>query len=123
MDHVKTPPDCRTKSDIRREIDRLDEAILQLFAERQGYVRRMAELKQHPSEAFDADRIETMLEALRKRSADLGFEPDQAEKIWRAVIDWNVAFEERTIAARLAAGLTAGLASGLSTGAGDPDAH
>ncbi|GGB51955.1 hypothetical protein GCM10011316_24940 [Roseibium aquae] len=104
MERSKPPSSCHSKEDIRGEIDRLDLVILKLFAERQGYVRRMAELKQHPSEAFDPERIETMLSALRTRAAELGFEPEQTDRIWRAVIDWNVAYEERTIAARLGGG-------------------
>ena len=27
---------------------------------------------------------------------------DQAEQVWRVLIDWNVVYEKRTIAARLA---------------------
>jgi hypothetical protein len=34
----------------------------------------------------------------------LGLEADQAEQVWRVLIDWNVAYEKRTIAARLEKG-------------------
>ncbi|TYC67622.1 chorismate mutase [Stappia sp. BW2] len=101
MTRLKQPADCVSKTDIRSAIDALDEDLLQLFARRQGYVRRMAELKQHPDEAFDAQRIETMIAALKSRAEELGLEGEQAEAVWRTLIDWNVAFEKRTIAARL----------------------
>ncbi|MTI07784.1 chorismate mutase [Roseibium denhamense] len=103
MSHLKLPADCTTKADIRTAIDTIDEELIQIFAKRQGYVRRMAELKQHPDEAFDGERIETMVAAIKKRAEDLGLEGDQAENVWRVLIDWNVAYEQRTIAARLAA--------------------
>jgi len=103
MTRVKQPADCVDKCDIRTAIDALDEELLQLFARRQGYVRRMAQLKQHPDEAFDHDRIETMIAALKARAESLGLEGEQAESVWRTLIDWNVAYERRTIAARLAA--------------------
>lgn len=103
MTCVKQPADCVDKCDIRTAIDALDEELLQLFARRQGYVRRMAQLKQHPDEAFDHDRIESMVAALKARAESLGLEGEQAESVWRALIDWNVAYERRTIAARLAA--------------------
>jgi isochorismate pyruvate lyase len=103
MTRVKPPADCVDKSDIRAAIDAIDEELLQIFARRQGYVRRMAQLKQHPDEAFDHERIETMVSALKARAECLGLEGEQAETVWRSLIDWNVAYERRTIAARLAA--------------------
>ncbi|WP_363324496.1 chorismate mutase [uncultured Roseibium sp.] len=101
---MKHPADCVNKSDIRTAIDRLDEDLLQIFARRQEYVRRMAELKNRPEEAFDHERIETMVAAIRARAAELGLESDQAELIWRTLIDWNVAYEKRAISARLEGG-------------------
>ncbi|MEM8701441.1 MAG: chorismate mutase [Pseudomonadota bacterium] len=98
---MKTPYECLTKQDIRTEIDRLDSELVRLFAERQTYVRRMAELKRHPDEAFDAARIESMVSAIRQRAGDLELNADQAELVWRTLIDWNIAFEKKAIADRL----------------------
>lgn len=103
MTEIKQPSECQSKADIRSAIDALDRELLEIFARRQGYVRRMAQLKQHPDEAFDHERIETMVAALKGRAEDLGLEGDQAEQVWRVLIDWNVAYEKRTIAARLKA--------------------
>lgn len=43
-----------------------------------------------------------MVDALKLRAETLGLEGEQVEQVWRALIDWNVAFEKRSIAARLA---------------------
>lgn len=101
LSDLKQPSDCHSKQDIREAIDCIDEQLLQLFVRRQGYVRRMAELKTHPDQAFDAERIEAMVQHLKKRAETLGLEGDQVETVWRALIDWNVAFEKKTIAKRL----------------------
>ena len=98
---LKPPSECSTRQDIRTSIDHIDEELLQLFVARQGYVRRMAELKSHPDEAFDSERIEAMVHHLVTRAEELGLEGDQVDKVWRTLIDWNVAYEQRTIAARL----------------------
>ncbi len=103
MTEIKPPSKCQSKADIRAAIDALDGDLLKIFAQRQSYVRRMAELKQHPDEAFDHERIETMVAALKEKAEELGLEGDQAEQVWRVLIDWNVAYEKRTIAARLKA--------------------
>lgn len=101
MSDVKPPEACVSKADIRTAIDAIDEDLLEIFARRQGYVRRMAQLKQHPDEAFDHERIETMVALIRARAEELGLEGDQAEQVWRTLIDWNVAYEKRAISLRL----------------------
>jgi isochorismate pyruvate lyase len=97
---AKLPAECETKDDVRAEIDRLDQALLTLFAERHGYVTRMAEIKTDPHEAYDPTRIEAIITKVRARSLDLDLDEDQAELIWRTLIDWNINYEKGIIAAR-----------------------
>jgi isochorismate pyruvate lyase len=97
---AKLPAQCETKEDVRFEIDRIDRALLTLFAERHGYVTRMAEIKTDPHEAFDAVRIEAIITKVRALSLDLDLDEDQAELIWRTLIDWNINYEKGIIAAR-----------------------
>lgn len=100
MTAAKLPAECETKDDVRAEIDRIDQALLTLFAERHGYVTRMAEIKTDPHEAFDSARIEAIVARVRSRSVDLELDEDQAELIWRTLIDWNINYEKGIIAAR-----------------------
>lgn len=97
---AKLPADCTTKEDVRAEIDRIDQSLLRLLAERHRYVTRMAEIKTDPHEAYDPVRIESMIAKVRSRSAELELDEDQAELIWRTLIDWNVNYEKGIIAAR-----------------------
>jgi isochorismate pyruvate lyase len=85
---------------VRAEIDRIDQQLLALLAERHRYVTRMAEIKTDPHEAYDPARIETIINRVRSRSVDLELDEDQAELIWRTLIDWNVNYEKGIIAAR-----------------------
>jgi isochorismate pyruvate lyase len=96
----KTPEQCATKDDVRAEIDRIDQALLALFAERHRYVTRMAQIKTDPHEAHDRARIEAVIERVRNRSLALDLDEDQAELVWRTLIDWNVNYEKGIIAAR-----------------------
>ena len=97
---AKRPAECESKDDVRSEIDRIDQALLTLFAERHGYVTRMAEIKTDPHEAYDAARIESIISRVRARSMDLDLDEDQAELLWRTLIDWNINYEKGIIAAR-----------------------
>lgn len=94
------PADCTTKDAVRAELDRIDSALVALFAERHQYVTRMAELKNDPHEAFVHDRIEAIITRVRERAVALDLDEDQAELIWRTLIDWNVNYEKGVIAAR-----------------------
>ncbi len=97
---TKLPADCQTKEDVRAEIDRIDQALLTLLAERHRYVTRMAEIKTDPHEAHDPARIATVIAKQRKRAEELDLDEDQAELIWRTLIDWNINYEKGIIAAR-----------------------
>lgn len=97
---TKAPKDCLTKDDVRVEIDRIDQALLALFAERHRYVTRVAEIKTDPHEAFDPVRIETVVNRQRQRASELGLDEDQAELMWRTLINWNVNYEKGIIVAR-----------------------
>jgi isochorismate pyruvate lyase len=96
----KPPADCVTKEDVRAEIDRIDQVLLSLLAERHRYVTRMAEIKTDPHEAYDPSRIESIIVKQRRRAEELELDEDQAELIWRTLINWNVNYEKGIIAAR-----------------------
>ncbi|MET0437138.1 MAG: chorismate mutase [Devosia sp.] len=97
---AKLPAECESKDDVRAEIDRIDQGLLALLAERHRYVTRMAEIKTDPHEAYDPARIEAVISKVRTRSGDLELDEDQAELLWRTLIDWNVNYEKGIIAAR-----------------------
>jgi len=88
------------KDDVRVEIDRIDQALLTLFAERHRYVTRMAEIKTDPHEAFDKERIDAVIGKQRSRASEMDLDEDQAELIWRTLIGWNINYEKGIIAAR-----------------------
>ena len=97
---MKRPEDCTTKQDIRSEIDRLDRELIKLLAERFSYVHRMAELKQDPDEAYVQDRIDDVLDKVAARAGEAGLDPALARDMWSTLMDWNIEYERKTIAAR-----------------------
>ncbi|WP_127143413.1 chorismate mutase [Pelagibacterium montanilacus] len=100
MSARKLPAECETKDDVRAEIDRIDNALIALFAERHGYVTRMAEIKTDPHEANDPARIAAIVARRRQQALALDLDEDQVELIWRTLIDWNINYEKGIIIAR-----------------------
>ena len=87
--------ECATMTDVRREIDRIDHALVALLAERAGYIDRAAELK--PALGLPAridDRVEGVVANVRAAARTEGLDPALAESLWRQLIDWSISREE-----------------------------
>jgi isochorismate pyruvate lyase len=97
---IRKPAECNSKDEVRVEIDRIDQGLIALLAERHAYVRRIADFKDHVDEAFDPGRIEAVVGRARERAKAHRLDPDQAELMWRTLIAWNVNFEKGIISAR-----------------------
>ncbi|NOZ32411.1 MAG: chorismate mutase [Alphaproteobacteria bacterium] len=100
MTEAKTPNQCTGLEDVRLELDRLDAQLVALFARRHHYVQRVAALKNNENEAYDSNRIDDVIAKVRKRAIEHGGDADQAEMVWRSLIDWNINYEKGIIAAR-----------------------
>jgi isochorismate pyruvate lyase len=87
--------DCTTMAEIRAEIDRLDEDLVRLFAERAEYIDRAAEIKSRVDLPARIDaRVEEVVGNVRRHALTYGLPPDLVEKLWRRLIDWSIAREE-----------------------------
>jgi len=92
---MKDPKDCATMADIRAEIDRLDEALVRLFAERAAYIDRAVVVKSGAKlPARITSRVEEVVANVRGHAETHGLPPDLVEKLWRRLIDWSIAREE-----------------------------
>src|SRR5688572_28374943 len=99
-----TPAECATREDIRREIDRLDRALVDLLVERFGYIQRMVELKRDPEEARIDARVDDVLAKVAALAERRGLDVDLARDLWTHLMNWNIEWERRAIAARAKGG-------------------
>ncbi len=98
MPTLTPPQDCKTMQDLRVQIDKLDRQLIEMLVTRAKYIDRASQLK--PGEGLPAripDRVEEVVQRVRTSSDQLGMDPDLAEKLWRILIDWSIAREERVI--------------------------
>ncbi|GBF25421.1 isochorismate pyruvate lyase [bacterium MnTg02] len=91
---VCPPQDCRSMDEVRTEIDRIDQALVDLIAERFGYVDRAWQLKDRPDEAVVPWRIQQVIDRVKKRAVEKDLPPELAEAIWRQMIGWFIQYEE-----------------------------
>jgi isochorismate pyruvate lyase len=92
---MKAPKDCTSMADIRAEIDRVDEELVRLFAQRAGYIDRAVVVKSGLHlPARITPRVEEVVANVRRHAEAQGLPPDLVEKLWRRLIDWSIAREE-----------------------------
>ena len=85
--------ECRTMDEVREEIDRLDRQLVDLLAERSGYVDQAARIKTEEDQIRDVPRIDDVIAKVRRHSAAAGLDADLAERIWRGMIECFIAHE------------------------------
>ena len=68
----REPKDCRSMDEVRAEIDRIDQSLVDLIGERFTYVDRAWQLKQSPAEARVPWRIQQVIDKVRARAAAQG---------------------------------------------------
>jgi isochorismate pyruvate lyase len=85
--------DCASMSDVRREIDRIDRALVLLLAERLTYIERAGHIKPLRSAVRDEDRIRDVLAKVRATCQQEGFPYTIAEPVWRQLMEGCIAHE------------------------------
>jgi len=95
--HSRPPKDCTDMGQVRAEIDRIDEALVDLIAERFTYVDRAWQLKSNPDEATVPWRIQEVIDKVEARARERGLPPELAEALWRQMIGWFIQYEEQRL--------------------------
>jgi isochorismate pyruvate lyase len=91
-------------SEVRTEIDRVDRALVDLIAERFGYVERAWQIKLANNEDANVPwRNQEVVDKVRARAGEQGLPPDLAEALWRQMIGWFIQYEEEKLRDKLEA--------------------
>lgn len=98
----RKPADCRDMGEVRAEIDRLDTALVDLIAERFGFVERAWEIKLASQQQANVPwRNKQVFDRVRARAAEKGVPPDLCEALWRQMVGWFIQYEEEKLRDRL----------------------
>jgi isochorismate pyruvate lyase len=95
---VRGPAECKDLAEVRVEIDRIDNALIDRIAERLGYVERAwqhkLELRQEANVPW---RNQQVIDKVRARASEKGVPPDLCEALWRQMIGWFIQYEEEKL--------------------------
>ncbi len=78
---------CDSLEEVRKEIDRVDEEILHLIAERKDFIKQAAKFKHSIDEIKADERVDFVLDRARHLALTLGVNPNMVSQIYRIMID------------------------------------
>jgi phosphinothricin acetyltransferase len=91
-------------AELREKIDKIDTDIISLLAQRSWLVSAAGKLKKDEQGVRDPKRVEQVIQKVRAKAVDAGFDQDFAEEIYRTIIGGFVRKEMQEFSARAKAG-------------------
>ena len=77
---------CQNLEEVRSNIDRIDDAIIKLIAERGDYVAQASKFKKNEDGVRDTSRVEKVIQKVREKAELYGANPDMVEALYREMI-------------------------------------
>ncbi|NEX01495.1 isochorismate pyruvate lyase [Pseudobutyrivibrio sp. NOR37] len=77
---------CASLEEVRSNIDRIDNEIIKLIAERSDYVKQASAFKKSEDGVKAPNRVEAVINKVRSKAEEYGANPDMVEKLYREMI-------------------------------------
>ena len=84
---------CTTLEEAREKIDKVDDEIVKLIAERNNYIKQIAHFKTSVEEIKAEDRISDVISRVREQAISLGLSPNLINELYVKMIDAMVESE------------------------------
>jgi len=84
---------CDTLEELRTEVDKVDEKIVELIPVRNNYIKQAAKFKHTIDEIKADERIEDILNHVRHKALTLGVSPNMVADLYKQMIDAMVETE------------------------------
>jgi isochorismate pyruvate lyase len=78
--------ECKSLEEVRANIDRIDRKIVELIAERGGYVKQAAGFKKTAEEVKAPKRAKQVIANVTELATELGADVSVTEKVYRAMV-------------------------------------
>jgi len=89
-----------TLPELRQEIDRLDQKIIDLLAQRTRIVEQVGELKTSDDEVVALDRQKEVYATRRQWATEHGVDPELVESLYRRMIEHFIEHERKQLEQR-----------------------
>ena len=93
----KNPDNCQSLKEIREEIDKIDEHIILLFAERHKYVEAVVRFKNDKDAIIAQERKDAVIQQRKNWAKAKGLNADVFEQIYTLLIESNINHEMKLL--------------------------
>jgi isochorismate pyruvate lyase len=95
---IKPADKCNSLAELRFEIDRIDQTLIQLMSERLGYVKAVVKYRETGKKnEFDHTRYLKVLDERAKWAGEAGLNGEEIKKVFKLMIDYYIE-EQKQIA-------------------------
>jgi isochorismate pyruvate lyase len=84
---------CNSLQEVRTEIDTLDRQLVELISQRSHLIRQAAAFKNSVEEVKAEDRIDDIMQSVRKCAIELNINPNMISELFTIMIDEMVETE------------------------------
>ncbi len=87
------PQDCTTMAEVRRGVDALDRALVELLVGRFGYMAAAARIKPVRGAVRDEERKAEVVANAARHAAARGLPADAIAALWEQLVEASIAYE------------------------------
>ncbi|MFT7860274.1 MAG: chorismate mutase [Sulfurimonas sp.] len=84
---------CNSLQEVRNEIDIIDQQLVELISQRSHLIRQAATFKNTIEEVKAEDRIDDIMQRVRKKAIDLNINPNMISDLFKIMINEMVETE------------------------------
>ncbi len=84
---------CETLEEVRANIDRLDQQIVKLLAERSGFVKQAGAFKKSVADVQAPQRVAQVMSKVNALALEHGASPILIERVYHAIIQTSIELE------------------------------
>jgi isochorismate pyruvate lyase len=88
--HMKNPQECQCIEEIRKEIDEIDNEIIELIGKRFSFIQEIIKYKSSIDEVYAKNRYNTVISKRREIATSHNLDPDVIERIYRIMMDYFI---------------------------------
>ena len=90
-----SPLNKKKLSEIRLELDKLDNSLIKIIKKRTNLVKKVLALKEKKSQIVDQKRINDILKNIKEKSLKNNIDPKITNRIWKNMIWSYIDYEKR----------------------------
>ncbi len=84
---------CNSLQEVRDEVDKIDAKLVELISERSHLIRQAAGFKESVAEVKAQERIDDIMQKVRKKAIALNVNPNMISELFKIMIDEMVETE------------------------------